>query len=59
MPWQLPQPLEAVDMAQASPIIAPETDNRKQGKGGKGKNERARDSVSVLHSQTSKSLAAL
>lgn len=59
MPQQLPQSLGAVNIGQASTIIRPETDNRKQGKGGKGKNETARDSVCVLHSQASKSLPVL
>lgn len=59
MPRQLPQSLGAVDIAQASPIIALKTDNRKEGKGGEGKKETARDTVSVLSSRAAKSLAAL
>lgn len=59
MPRQLPQSLGAVDIAQASPITAPKTDNRKEGKGGEGKKEIARDAVSALHSQAAKPLATL
>lgn len=59
MPRQLPRALGAVDMAQASPVTALKTDNWKEGKGGEGKKEVARDTVSVLYSQAAKSLAAL
>lgn len=45
MPRQLPQSLGAVDVAQAFPIIGPKTDNRKEGKGGEGKKDIARDEV--------------
>lgn len=42
MPWQLPESLGAVDMAQASPIIAPKTDTSKEGKGGERDREEQR-----------------
>lgn len=45
MPRQLPQSLGAVDVAQAFPITALKTDNRKEGKGGEGKKDIARDEV--------------
>lgn len=60
MPQQLPQSLGAVDTAQASPIIAPKTDTKKEGKGREGMGGIARDLVvSVLYSQAAKSLTTL
>lgn len=59
MPQQLPRSLGAVDTAQASPIIAPKTDTKKEGKGGEGMGGIARDLVTVLYSQAAKSLTTL
>lgn len=59
MPQQLPQSLGAVDTAQASPITAPKTDTKKEGKGGERMGGIARDLVFILYSQAAKSLTTL